>query len=205
MSSATPLTALDDIAASQLTEAMATVIAQLRERGIRVETATSFLLDLSNHPYEAPRLLDGLPVHIDFGGGTPPWADHLIYCIQVHFAGAERWVRWESSRTDKGQKGFDIHNIVKRISAQVADLKAVQAQRDKEEQDRQLAEQRLAALGAAARVKQKGPLLLEEDNLRIEAIPERPGAVTMTLRTTYADAEKIAKDYRIFRQSRRKP
>ena len=172
------------------------------EHSVTVETATSFLLDASEWPYETPRLLNGIPVHIDFCGDVPPWADRFIYCLQVHFAGEKRWVQWEDS---KRSQGFDMRRLTKRVAEHAADLQIAHKHREKLEQDRQLAVQHLTALGVAARVKQKDPLLLQEDNLRIEGIPERPNAVTVTLLTTHADAEKIAKEFRIFRQSRRKP
>jgi hypothetical protein len=170
---------------------MEALISQLRERGVLVETGNSFLLDASHYPFEVPKSLDGIPVQMSFAGSIPIWADNVRYHLHVRLVGSRRWSMCEPP------KGFNVPLILTRIMKQLSELKSAQARVEQSAHDKALTESRLTRLGETLEVSQESPLRLAQDNLRIEAVPDFPNDVQITVRTSHENAAKIAREFRV--------
>ena len=187
-----------EIVAPRLLACMEALIAGLKAHGVTVDLTESFLLDLTQWPYQVPQALDGIPVQMSFAGSTPGWSDRVRYHLQMILLGDRRWTMCEPP------KGFNLEKIVGRILTQLASKKQQQAWREQIAQDKRLAEERLATLGETLGISQETPLTLAQDNLSIEALPDAPHDVVITVKTSHANAEKIAREFRILGRRSRK-
>lgn len=181
----------------RLVSCMDMIIASLRSHGVTVETSDAFLLDLTQCPYVVPRALDGIPVQMSFAGSIPDWADRIRYHLHVCLVGQRRWSICEPP------KGFNVPLIVSRIMKQLDTQKREHVEREQAIRDKELAEERIARLGQALGVFQESPLRLAQDNLTIEGQPDSPNDVQVTVRTSHANAEKIAREFRLVGRRRR--
>lgn len=192
MSSATPLPEAEPIetVVPRLLGCMEAVIAGLRSRGVAVDTCNTFLLDLTHWTFQVPQALDGVPVQMSFVGSVPGWSDRVRYHLQVSLLGERRWSLCEP------QRGFNVPLIVDRIVNQLDHHKRERAAREQVVRNRALAEERISSLGATLGISQDTSLVLRQDNLRVEGLAESPDDVQITVRTSHANAEKIAREYR---------
>ena len=169
---------------------MRDIIDGLKSNNVTVDTSNSFLLDLTSCSFEVPKTLDAIPVQMSFVGSVPGWTDRVRYHLHVYVIGDRRWSVCEPP------KGFNVPRIVSRIMGQLENVKRERAKRERDEHDRRLAEERLAGLGEAVNLVRESPLLLRQDNLRVEGLPEAPDEVLITVRTSHGNAEKIAREFR---------
>lgn len=180
----------------RLLDCMAALIAALKSQGVAVETSDSFLLDLTEWPFQVPLALNGVPIQMNFAGSIPGWSDRVRYHLQVSLLGDRRWSMCEPP------KGFNIPLIVSRILKQLDNQKRERDLHEQVSRDTALAIERLARLSEASGISRETPLRLSQDNVSIDALPEAPNDVLLTVRTSHANAERIARE---FRTSTRRP
>lgn len=183
----------------RLRECMRYIIAGLKAAGVTVETSTSFLLDLSSEPYEVPRSLDGFPVSVGFGAELPGWADRVTFYFYADLLAKRRWTVYE-----RPNSSFQIKRIVSGLLSGIKKQKDAIAERERSARLQREAEDNLARFGQALGLHQKDLYHLKQDNLQVEGIRGRPNVVVISVRTSYANAEQIARQYRVDRKHKNK-
>jgi hypothetical protein len=179
-----------DAMAPRLRAFMSDLTQGLQRADLEVETVQTYLLNSTDHPIEVPCSVAGVPLEAEFEAVLPAWSDEPVGRLRYSINHGRRFFKTES----KVKRVIPLRLVVRRIVKEVyLELEHRKAEAD----DQQRLDQALEALQKLGDeldlTPEKGRIT--RGGLTIQALPQTPTRVALTVTVSHAQALEIVRKY----------